>query len=235
MVKICPHCHLKNPDHAQSCARCDADLWRVRAAEPRRQVTSERSYQSQQDVPKKRHTLRNGLIVLVILMIAGGVVGGTQATKDSIDTTPGLGLVLPETEDSGPPVLKWGEAAIAIDGSIMITVSAPVDDTANLSEYEREYLGPGKASVYCLVTVQNAGPDSFTYNQLDFVLTDSSGLLCDVSELAFCSQPELHSGALPVDRSITGAITAVVPAGLTIGFVDYRPDVFGDVSASWGN
>lgn len=250
-MKVCPSCGLENPSHAECCAECDADLSDVRPGRPMQQGPAKghqqsqqpdyqpRSYQEQPPLPKKRHTLRNILIVLGVLVgvpaiiicvfVLAGVIGiGTEIAENLTDNPVGRFL----TEGVTPDALlrKWGESADL--GSLRVTVSAPVDDTANLGETERLFLEAGKKVVYCLVTIEKTGSTSYGYNVLSFTMYDSTGMRYDAFGVS--TKPSLSTGDLLPGRTVAGAAAFSLPTASAPAYLDFAPGVLDSIAASWG-
>ncbi len=146
------------------------------------------------------------------------------ATTETVATT--------ETTTADMFSLAWGDTAEA-DG-LEITVSAPVDDTANLDDVKKMLLTEGHRAFYCMVTLVNHGSDAFAYNALAFTLYDASGFTYDAL-WPLSSQPKLGSGQLLPGRTVKGAIAYKLPTDAEPAYVDFRPGPLDTVKASWGH
>lgn len=145
---------------------------------------------------------------------------------DSTETTEA------KSDDSNPLALPWG-ATVDL-GDLQITVSEPIDDTANLDEIKRDMmLEPGEKAIYCMVTIANSGDESFSYNSLGFTMYDAEGLSYD-SLFPVSSQAELGSGDLLPGKTVKGAISYAMPEGSAPDYVAFQRTIIDKTEAAWG-
>jgi hypothetical protein len=176
------------------------------------------------------------ILVVAAIVAMGAAVGcSSPADKTADETSTTRQRIVVTTEAFDPFGLAWGDTVVGEASGVSITVDAPVDDSANLDSFEKDMLDPGTVPMYCMVTMTNNGTEPFAYNVYGFTLFDSANAPHDGMESMFCGQPTLGSGDLLPGRTVTGAITAVVPEGETIAHVDFQPSMMDSTVASWGD
>jgi hypothetical protein len=166
---------------------------------------------------------------------ASSTSGTGQTTTSAVQattTTQTATTVATTTTSLVPSEVKWG-ATVALQG-ITVTVGAPVDDTAKLSTAERSLLKKGDKVMYMIVTIKNDGDKSYEYNSMAFELSDSEGFKYD-SVGVFCSQPTLDAGKLLPGRTVKGAVPFEMPKKSHPSFLDFKPNIVGDIGATWGD
>ena len=126
---------------------------------------------------------------------------------------------------------KWEGTADL--GDLRVTVSAPVDDTANLGETERLFLDEWEKVVYCLVTISNTGSQSYAYNQLYFTMHDTNDFTHDAFGIS--TKPPLASGDVLPGMSVKGAVAFDMPIDAVPAYVTFQREVFGETVALWGD
>jgi len=165
------------------------------------------------------------------------VAATTETTAPVEITTTSETTAVVETtttaETSGPPAQKFG-ATVDL-GDLLITVQAPVDDTANLDATTKELmLGPGQKAVYCMVSIVNNGSQTFAYDSAGFTMFDAEGLTYE-SLFPVSTQPDLGSGDLLPGRTVKGAISWAMEKAATPAYVNFQRSATGGTEASWGN
>ena len=158
----------------------------------------------------------------------------TTAVVETTTTTETTAVAETTTtaETSDPLAQEFG-ATVGL-GDLLITVEAPVDDTANLDATTKELmLGPGQKAVYCMVTIVNRGSQTFAYDSLAFTMFDADGLTYE-SLSPISTQPDLGSGDLLPGQTVKGAISWAMAEAATPAYVSFQRSTMASTEASWG-
>lgn len=167
--------------------------------------------------PKKKHTVRNTILIIVGVIVGLFVLLGACASildngGDKASNAAGSsGTATEGKQQSGTAVLKIGDTAVVkrFDGSARVTVSDLV-------------VADGQATVSVKVEVTSG---KFTYNELDFNARTKDGRDTKWGD------GDLHSGDALAGETVSGTVGFVLPDGGELGIITYTPGF--DRIASW--
>jgi hypothetical protein len=174
---FCPSCGRENPAGSAFCNSCGGHLPPQQPVQPQDEAPPSGAPADRQrdrrPVPRRRGNRRLlllGLVaaVIVVVIVVAVLFGGDKKTE-------GAGAKTTAAADASDPIKqKWG--GVADLGDLLVTVSAPVDDTANVDEWSWT---EGEKNIYCMVTITNNGDEAYSYNGLAFTMYDREGLSYD--------------------------------------------------------
>ena len=178
------------------------------------------------------------MIALVVVLVAvltagcggtttGPTVGASNPTTAKDSTT----AKATTTEATNPLGQKWG-ATVTLQG-LTIKLTAPVDDTANLSDAQRLFLTKGNKVMYCTALITNTSKETYAYNIMSFTLYDAEGQHYDA--FGVVSVPTLGSGDLLPGKTVKGAVGFELPKTSHPSYVQFQRDIMSETESSWGD
>ena len=232
-MAFCHSCGHKNPDEAQFCMKCGADVSTPQQSQPTSAEDSQTPKPSPAQTapgPKKSHTLRNILFVILALAVIGAIVGATQGDKDSGETATTTASAAPATTrqtpttrtptTAAPEPLYLGDVS---EGHGCLVSAVTLEDPANPGVlYDAEV---GTRLIAVEIIVGNVSAAALSVNPLNATLIDSEG---------FTYQPELagRDGQLGLvdlapGEKIRGWVAFEIDENATPARIKYALDYFG--------
>ena len=231
---FCPSCGHKHPDEAQFCMKCGSDVSASKdsqsaesqSANTEDSLTPKPSQKQVAPGPKKGHTLRNVLIVILVLAVIGTIIGAVQGDKDSGEATEATAASVASNTAGQTPTTQAPQPLYLGDvtegcGCLLFAVTLEDPATPGVL-YDAQ---SGKRLVAVEVIVGNVSAATLEVNPLNATLIDSGG---------FTYQPELAGrdgqiglvGLAPGEK-VRGWIAFEVDDSATPARIKYALDYFG--------